>query len=148
KLRDIIPDQNAYVYSTSHTFCFPFRFMPLTTVAPINQDFSRAVSFMWQPPARHFLPQLHQDVYDAVQSYGLDWFYTASVRAFALGPAGRANALGMWARAAKQAGDEFPLSDLTLQCLRSFAPVNFPTSAQMEEARAFWSAVSVGQEPP
>ena len=72
RLRDIISSHDVYVYSTSHTFAFPFRFMPITTVAPTNGDFSKAVSFMWNRKDGHFLPQVHQDVYEAVETYGLD----------------------------------------------------------------------------
>ena len=40
--------EDAYVYSSSWRMTLPpFCFYPWTTVAPINRDFSKAISFRW-----------------------------------------------------------------------------------------------------
>jgi hypothetical protein len=48
-------------------------------------------------------------------------------------------ALEILAAGAKESGDEFPLPVLTMQSVRSFAPVKWPSPDQLQEARAIWS---------
>jgi len=47
KQTEIIPGKDRSVYSTGSSFCLPFTVAPSTTAAPLNRDFTRAVSFMW-----------------------------------------------------------------------------------------------------
>ena len=139
KLFDIAYSQDCYVYSTSYRFRFPFTFAPCTTVAPINRDFSRAVSFLWNRKDRHLLPLLHLALYEAVQKWGLDRLYRLSVLAFTWRGGSPRVALKILAEGAKQSGDQFLLPELTMQCVRSFAPVKWPSGDQLQEARAVWS---------
>jgi hypothetical protein len=104
----------------------------------MDRDFSKAVSFMWNRKDRHLLRELHNDVYAAVQKSGLERLYRLSTLAFAW-PGQPREGLQILADGAKHAGDEFPLRELTLQCLRSFAPVKWPSREQLQEARRIWS---------
>jgi hypothetical protein len=139
KLRDLnYFTQKEYVYSTSYRFCFPFTFTPATTIAPTNGDFSKAVSILWNRKDRHLLPELHQEMQWALAAFGLDQLYRFALLAF-VWPAGSREALELLAEGSKQSGDEFPFSELTRRCVRSFAPSKIPNRNQLEEARAIWS---------
>jgi hypothetical protein len=59
KLHDINAFGGCYIYSTSHRFCFPFTFAPFTTVGPLDRDFSKAISIMWNRKDRGQLRALH-----------------------------------------------------------------------------------------
>src|SRR5207248_196372 len=127
-----------YVYSTSYRFCAPFTFIPATTVAPTDGSFSNAISFLWKREHRGLLPQIHEEVYSTVQSWGLDQLYKFSVLAMAyqkIGPSPQG--MKILAAGAKESGDEFPFSDLILGCLRSFAPAKWPNPAELQQAQQF-----------
>jgi hypothetical protein len=143
-LSDIVPTRDAYVYSTSYTFCFPFTFAPFTTVGPLDRkEFKiRAISFMWNGKDRPQLPRLHREVFDAVSAYGLDWLYRLSMLAFTFrdtyeGARGHVAAVKLLADGARESGDAFPFSPLLLSCLRSYAPRCWPQPDELRKARDF-----------
>jgi hypothetical protein len=137
KLRDFGPSW--YVYSTSYRFCFPFPGIPATTVGPIDGDLSKAISFLWKREHRGLLPQIHREVYSAALSWGLEKLYNLSVLAMAYQKVGSSpDGMKILSAGAKESGDEFPLSDLILQCLQSFAPSKWPNPEVLKEQQQFW----------
>jgi hypothetical protein len=148
KLRDIIYEKDCYIYSTSYTFSILFPFAPLTTVAPLNLDWNRAVSIMWNRKERDFLPALHEAVYKAVSNWGLDPLYRLALLAFThLG--GPHEGLKLLAKSARQAGVQFAFADFTISCMHSFVPRKGPSHSQCEEARGVWAnAIALGRPAP
>src|SRR5205809_6316956 len=140
KLRNISYKENCYVYSTSYRFCFPFTFVPSTTVAPVNRDLSRAVSFMWNRKDRDLLLFLHQEVERAVEKWGLDEIYRLAVTTFAYPDGAPRMGLEKLAEGFRVNGEEFYFSEALLSGLRSFAPSKWPCPDQLKKARAIWVA--------
>jgi hypothetical protein len=142
KLLDMIPGDDCYVYSTSYRFCFPYTFSPATTVAPINRDFSRAISFLWNRRDRDLLGLLlHTSLCKAVEEWSLFRLYRLSLLAWARGGGGSESlqALRILAVGAKAAGDTFPFDDGILHAVRSFAPTLRPDRYLLQLARNAWS---------
>jgi hypothetical protein len=80
-------DGHVYVYSTSWRVAVPpFCFYPWTTVAPINRDFSKAISFRWNRSDRNALGLwLHGHVVRVVRQWGLQPLYKLSLLSFVNG---------------------------------------------------------------
>src|SRR5437899_5116644 len=120
----VTPGENAYVYSTNWRMTLPpFCFYPWTTVAPINRDFSKAISFRWNRSERGMLIFLHSEVVRIVREWGLQPLYKLSLLSFVHGKGQAALMnIGQW-----HACDErtFPLSELVWS-VKSFAPVKWP----------------------
>ena len=140
KLSDIILQEDCYVYSTSYTFAFPFTFAPFTTVAPMDRDFSKAISLMWNGKDRYLLVPLHTSVCKAVEEWTLFQLYRLSVLAWARGGGPKSlEALRILALGAKEAGDTFPFDDGMLHAVRSFAPRLFPDRYLWQQGKDAWS---------
>ena len=104
----------------------------------MNLDFSRAVNITWNRKDRNRLPLLHHELCEAARTWGLDRLYRLAVLAFA-GTGGRPrDRLETLAQGARQAGDYFPFSADVMACMRSFVPTKWPSSDQLQEARAAW----------
>ena len=144
KLTDIITDKDCSVYSTSYRFCLPFTFAPSTTAAPLNRDFTRAVSFMWHRKDRRLLSQLHGEICEVVANGGLKRLHRLATLTFAWTGRPR-DGLQLLADDAKPAR-AFPFSERTMECLLSFAPVTSPSRHQLHEAREIWSG-GLGKAP-
>src|SRR5205807_9820230 len=131
KLTNIVASGDAYVYSTSYRFCFPYyAFSPATTVGPTDGDMSKAISFMWQRRDRPLLAQLHTSLCKAAEEWSMFQLHRLSVLAWALGGGGvmSVEALCILAKGAREAGDTFPFDDTVLNAARSFAPTLRPDS--------------------
>ena len=83
KLHDVNVFAGCYIYSTSHRFCFPFTFAPFTTVEPLDHNFSKAVSIMWNRKDRSQLRALHDDLMTSLIGHRLQRLHDMSVIAFA-----------------------------------------------------------------
>jgi hypothetical protein len=137
KLRNFGPSW--YVYSTSYTFNVLFPGIPATTVAPTERDFSKAISFLWKREQRAQLRTIHDEVYSAVLTWGLEKLYNLSVLAMAYQKVGPSpDGMKILAAGAKESGDEFPFSDFILGCLQSFAPTKWPNPEVLKEQQQFW----------
>ena len=143
KLFNAVDNESAYVYSTSYRFClvFPYAFSPATTAAPIDRDFTKAISFMWQRRDRGSLSLLHASVYKAVEEWSMFRLHRLLVLAWTLGGGGARSveALGILAKGAKEAGDTFPFDDRILNAVRSFAPTLPPDSYLLQLGEDAWS---------
>ena len=78
---------DVYVYSTSWRLTVPpFCFYPWTTIAPINRDFSKAVSFRWNPSERRIVRIfIHPTVVRTAREWGLEVLYKMALLCFARG---------------------------------------------------------------
>src|SRR5262249_28748972 len=143
KLFNIVDRESAYVYSTSYRFClvFPYAFSPATTAAPIDRDFTKAISFMWHRRDRGSLSLLHAAVVKAVEEWSMFRPYQLSVLAWSLGGRGPRSieAMGILAKGASEAGDTFPFDDRILNAVRSFAPTLPPDSSLVQLGKDAWS---------
>jgi hypothetical protein len=143
KLFNVVDSENSYVYSTSYRFCFSFAyaFSPATTAAPIDRDFTKAISFMWQRHDRGSLGLLHTSLCKAVEEWSMFQLHRLSVLAWALGGGGPRSvvALRILADGAKKAGDTFPFDDGILNAVQSFAPTLRPDSYLLQLAKDAWS---------
>ena len=143
KLFNVVDSEKSYVYSTSYRFCFSFAyaFSPATTAAPIDRDFTKAISFMWQRRDRPLLSQLHTSLCKAVEEWSMFRLHRLSVLAWALGGGGvrSVEALRILAGGAKKAGDTFPFDDGILNAVRSFAPTLRPDSYLLQLGKDAWS---------
>jgi hypothetical protein len=79
--------EDVYVYSTSWRVTLPpFCFYPWTTVAPVNRDFSKAVSFRWNRTERRMLAFfIHSEVIRSVREWGLQPLYKLALLCFVHG---------------------------------------------------------------
>ena len=147
KLHDVNAFAGCYIYSTSHRFCFPFTFAPFTTVGPLDHDFSKAVSIMWNRKDRSQLRALHDDLMTSLIGHRLQRLHDMSVIAFAFkgsykGERGSIAAVKWLADDGFVAGgDHPPFSQLVISCMRSFAPTRLPSAEQLAKARDFWASV-------
>src|SRR5438067_3635346 len=147
KLHDINAFAGCYIYSTSHRFCFPFTFAPFTTVRPLDHDFSKAISIMWNRKDRPQLRKLHDDLMNSLVGHRLQRLHEMSVIAFAFkgtynGDRGSIAAVKWLADDGFVAGgDHSPFSQFVISCMRSFAPTRLPSAAQLAKARDFWASV-------
>ena len=147
KLHDVNAFAGCYVYSTSHRFCFPFTFAPFTTVGPLDRDFSKAISIMWNREDRPQLRALHDDLMNSLVGHKLQRLHDMSVMAFAFkgtykGERGSTAAVKWLADDGFVAGgDHPPFSQLVISCMRSFAPTRWPNAEQLAKAQHFWSGV-------
>ena len=144
KLHDINAFAGCYIYSTSNRFCLPFTFAPFTTVGPMDRDFSKAISIMWNRKDRPQLRALHDDLMNSLMGHRLQRLHEMSVMAFAFkgtykGERGSIAAVKWLADDGFVAGgDHPPFSQLAISCMRSFAPTRWPTAEQLAKAHAFW----------
>jgi hypothetical protein len=134
----------AYVYSISYRFWIPSMFAPCTTVAPMNRDFSKAVSFTWKRKERRWLAKLHYELLATVMEVHLEELRWLAVLAFVFkdsrykGERTSVAALKLLYDCAPTDGDErFPLSSFVLLCLESFVPL-WPSRTEWEKAMQFW----------
>jgi hypothetical protein len=147
KLHDINAFAGCYIYSTSHRFCFPFTFAPFTTVGPLDRDFSKAISIMWNRKDRGQLRALHDDLMNSLIGHRLQRLHEMSVMAFAFkgtykGERGSMAAVKWLADDGFVAGsDHLPFSQLAISCMRSFAPTRLPSAEQLSKAQHFWASV-------
>ena len=137
KLFNVVDSENSYVYSTSYRFCFSLAY----AVAPIERDFTKAISFMWQRHDRASLGLLHTSLCNAVEEWSMFRLHRLSVLAWALGGGGvrSVEALRILAGGAKKAGDTFPFDDGILNAVRSFAPTLRPDSYLLQLGKDAWS---------
>jgi hypothetical protein len=143
KFKEIIHEQDCYVYSTEHRFCFPFTFAPFTTVGPLDGDMRQAVSFMWNRSDRHKLNALHSELCSTAGRVGLDELYQLSVLAWSpVSGLPSRQALEMLAKGAREAKNQFPLSDDLLAAVHSFAPTRPPSKEQVVMARQYFSVLT------
>jgi len=158
KLHEIHPFNKLYVYSTSYRFCFPFTFAPFTTVGPLDGDFNKAISIMWNRKDRWQLRTLHDDLMTSLTGHRLQRLHEMSEIVFAFkgtykGQRGSMAAVRWLADDGFVAGgDHPPFSQLAISCMRSFAPTRMPSAEQMAKARQFWMRVrddliKAGQQP-
>jgi hypothetical protein len=147
KLRETNPFNSTYIYSTSYRFCFPFTFAPFTTVGPLDGDYTKAVSIMWNRKDRRQLRTLHEGLMVSLIGHRLERLHEMSVIAFAFkgtykGERGSMAAVRWLADDGFVAGsDHFPFSALALSCMRSFVPTRLPDAEQMGKAQRFWARV-------
>ncbi len=147
KLHDINAFAGCYIYSTSHRFCFPFTFAPFTTVGPLDRDFSKAISIMWNRKDRPQLRALHDDLMNSLIGHKLQRLHEMSVMAFAFkgtykGERGSTAAVKWLADDGFVAGgDHPPFSRSVISCMRSFAPTRLPNAEQLAKAQHFWASV-------
>jgi hypothetical protein len=143
KLTNIVDSGNSYVYSTSYRFVLvpDYAFSPATTVGPTDGDIGKAVSFIWRRRSRPLLGQLHLSLCEAVEKWSLFQLHRLSVLAWSLGGGGRRSveALGILAKGAREAGDTFPLDDLALGAVQSFAPTAPPDPRLLQQGKDAWS---------
>src|SRR5437667_1353595 len=141
KLTNIVDNTNAYVYSTSYRFCFPYTFSPATTIGPTDGDVSKAISFLWKSQERGLLGLLHTSLCEAVEEWSLFRLHRLSVLAWTLGGGGvrSVEALRILAKGAREAGDTFPFDDRILGAVRSFAPTAPPDSYLLRLGKDAWS---------
>jgi hypothetical protein len=132
--------EHVYVYSTSWQMAPPPScFYPWTTVAPMNRDFSKAISFQWNRDRRWMLlPFLHPEVVGIVRKWRLERLYKLALLSFARG--GGQRALMDLAQWHERFSRTFPLSEL-VRSAKSFAPVKWPKPEQMEWARSAWADI-------
>ena len=129
--------EHVYVYSTSWRVAVPpFCFYPWTTVAPINRDFSKAISFRWNRSDRNALGLwLHGHVVRVVRQWGLQPVYKLSLLCFVNGKGHAAlMSLAKWHASNEQ---PFPLVEL-VSSVESFAPVKPPKPEDIQWARSAW----------
>ena len=132
--------EDVYVYSTSWRVTLPpFCFYPWTTVAPLDRDFSRAVSFRWNRTERRMLPLfLHSEVGRTVPEWGLQVLYKLALLCFVRG--GRQPVLLEIASWHAQHERKFPLAEL-VRWVKSFAPVKQPKLDQVQWAQGLWAEI-------
>jgi len=147
KLHDLNAFAGCYIYSTSHRFCFPFTFAPFTTVEPLDRDFSKAISIMWNRKDRSQLKALHDDLMASLIGHKLQRLHEMSVWAFTFkgtykGERGSTAAVKWLADDGFVAGGDHPsFSQLVISCMRSFAPTRLPSAEQLAKAQHFWAFV-------
>jgi len=143
----ILPDgkikygEDVYVYSSSWRMTVPpFCFYPWTTVAPINRDFSKAISFRWNRDQRKMLGLfLHSEVVKTVRKWGLKPLHKLALLCFAHGGGGQPAVMNLaqWHARHDRA---FPLSDL-VRSAKSFAPVKWPKPDEIQWAHSAWAEI-------
>jgi len=117
----------------------PFCFYPWTTVAPINRDFSKAISFRWNRSERRMLGLfIHPEVVRIVRKWGLSSLYKLSLLCFVHGK-GQAAVMNIAQWHARH-GRTFPLSELVWS-VKSFAPVKSPKPDDIQWARSVWPEI-------
>jgi hypothetical protein len=147
KLHDFNAFAGCYIYSTSHRFCFPFTFAPFTTVRPLDSDFSKAISIMWNRKDRPQLKALHDDLMSSLIGHRPQRLHDMSVIVFAFngsykGERGSIAALKWLADDGFVAGgDHPPFSEFAISCMRSLAPTRWPTVERLAKAQRFWTSV-------
>ena len=103
----------------------------------------QAVSFMWNRIDRHKLNALHSELCSSARRVGLDELYQLSVLAWSpVSGLPSRQALDMLAKGAREAGNQFPLSDDLLAAVRSFAPTLEPSKEQVAMARQYFSVLT------
>ena len=147
KLHDLNAFAGCYIYSTSRRICFPFTFAPFTTVRPLDSDFSKAISIMWNRKDRRQLRALHDDLMKSLIGHRLQCLHDMSVMAFAFkgtykGERGTIAAIKWLTDDGFVAGsDHPPFSQFAISCMRSFAPTRWPSAEQLAKAQRFWISV-------
>ena len=147
KLHDLNAFAGCYIYSTSRRICFPFTFAPFTTVGPLDSDFSKAISIMWNRKDRRQLRALHDDLMKSLIGHRLQCLHDMSVMAFAFkgtykGERGTIAAIKWLTDDGFVAGsDHPPFSQFAISCMRSFAPTRWPSAEQLAKAQRFWISV-------
>jgi hypothetical protein len=140
KLQDISYMQGCYVYSTSYRFCFShLAFAPSTTIGPLDGDMTKAVNITWHRKDRRLLPELHEQIFESAETYGLQEFEIVAKLAFTH-PAGPRKGLETLAAMPKGIGDNhFPLPPSVMPAIRLFVPTKLPTPQEMTTGRNIWS---------
>ena len=165
KLLDVSGE--SYVYSVSRRLSLPWPFWPCTTVAPMNQDFSKAVAFMWKREERGWLAKLHYETLATVMEVGLERLRWLAVLGFVFHGRKYGNedtsvaALKLLHDYTLPNAEErmpampgvgkakFPLSPFVLSCLDSLMPVEKVNPSEWEKARVFWqTALNPDSQPP
>jgi hypothetical protein len=140
KLLDISYAQECYVYSTSYRFCFShLAFAPSTTIGPLDGDMSKAVNITWHRKDRRLLPELHKQILESAETYGLKEFEVCAKLAFTH-PEGPRKGLETIAATPKGMGDnDFPLPPSVIPAIRLFVPTKWPSPKEMTVGRNIWS---------
>jgi hypothetical protein len=144
----------SFVYSVSRRFSLPFIFFPCTTVAPMNRDFSKAVSFMWKREERGWLAKLHYETLATVMEVRLERLRWLAVLVFVFQDSKYKNERTSVAalkllydytlpnaeermHAMPGVEKQFPLSAFVLSCLDSLVPVEEVSHTEWERAVQF-----------
>ncbi|MEO6783014.1 MAG: hypothetical protein ABI196_19315 [Bradyrhizobium sp.] len=140
KLQDICYLKECYVYSTSYRFCFShLALAPSTTIGPLNGDMSKTVNITWHRKDRRLLPELHGQIRESAETYGLEDFEIFAKLAFTH-PEGPRKALETLAEMPKGMGDNhFPLPLSLIPHIGLFVPTKWPTPQEMARGRDIWS---------
>lgn len=140
RLQDISYTQGCYVYSTSYRFCFShLAFAPSTTIGPLDGDMSKAINITWHRKHRRLLPELHEQILESAETYGLQEFEIFAKLAFTH-PGGPRKGLETIAAMPKGMGDNhFPLPPSVIPAIRLFVPTKWLTPKEMTVGRNIWS---------
>jgi hypothetical protein len=100
---------------------------------------SKAVNITWHRKDRRLLPELHEQIFESAETYGLQEFEILAKLAFTH-PAGARKGLETLAAMPKGIGDNhFPLPPSVMPAIRLFVPTKLPTPQEMTTGRNIWS---------